>query len=153
MTPQSTFKTMDFKLHQLSGSNLSSIFNASYIDAETTEDGTACVVKGDINLCVWASKEENLFRFYNQVASPDGITEEEAKRLVSEINKRLNLTKAYLTGEKADDGDPIIGFEYDYVVFNHDTISAKTIIQLTRMVETSIKISCQVYQELTSKTS
>ena len=147
-TPQSPLKTMDFKLHQLSASNLASIFNAAYIDAEAPDDANFCVVRGEILLMVWASEEQNIIRFYNQISAPEGMKEEDVRKLVSSFNENISLTKAYLTGRKDDDGDPIIAFEYDYVLLKHNSISPKTLIQLTRMVESSIQASHQIYQQL-----
>ena len=139
---------MDFKLHQLSASNLASLFNAAYIDAEANKEENFCAVKGEVTLLVWSIEDQNVIRFYNQISAPKGMKEEDVKKLVSSFNENISLTKAYLTGRKDDDGDPIIAFEYDYVLLKHNSISPKTLIQLTRMVESSIQASHQIYQQL-----
>ncbi len=139
---------MDFKLHQLSASNLSSLFNAAYIDAEATDkdDCPFCVLTGEITQIVGAVEELNILRFAHQVHAPKDLKEEDLKKLINAFNEQLPLVKAYV--RKNNDGDLLLAFEYDHVVLKHDTISAKTLVQLSRMFESGIESSYAIYNQL-----
>ncbi|WP_193741980.1 MULTISPECIES: YbjN domain-containing protein [Prochlorococcus] len=145
MTPQSTLKTMDFKPHQLSASNLSSLFNAAYIDAEALEDCDVCVVKGEITQFICVAEEQNMIHFLNKTKAPKDLKEEEVNKLINAINAQLTLIKASL--RKDDHGDLIIDFEYDYFIPKQDTISAKTLIQLSRVFENWVQSSGSIYNQ------
>ena len=139
---------MDFKLHQLSASNLSSLFNAAFIDAEVPDanDSPICILKGETTQLIWAIEEINILRFAHQVQAPKDIKEEELNKLINAFNEQLPLIKAYL--RKNDDGVLLFTFEYDHVVLKHDTISARTLIQLSRMFENNIEHSYAIYNQL-----
>ncbi|KZR67280.1 hypothetical protein [Prochlorococcus marinus] len=139
---------MDFQLHQLSASNIASIFNSAFIDAEAPEDGDYCLVKDERVTLVCAYKEQNLLRFNHFVPGPSDLNEEALKSFVNAINNRLSMLKVYIGDEKDKDGDWIMIFEYDHIAFGHSSISAKTIIQLHRLFGSVIDSSYQIYREL-----
>ena len=63
---------MDFQLHQLSTSNLASIFNAAFMDADAPEDTAFCSVKGDsLHLLVIPENDNDLIRLSNFTQLPD----------------------------------------------------------------------------------
>ena len=69
---------MDFQLHQLSTSNLASIFNAAFMDADTPKDSTFCAVKGDsLHILVFPENDNASIRFTNFTQLPDGLKEED----------------------------------------------------------------------------
>ena len=146
MPPQSTLKIMDFKLHQLSAENLASIFNAAYMDAEAPEDSSICIVEADVTQFIGACNEGNFIRFGTQLRPPEGLNEEDLHKLITAFNEELNLVKVNI--RKDDDDDLFMTFQYDYVVLKHDTISAKTLVQLSRMFDDSMNYSYSVYGRL-----
>ena len=84
---------MDFKLHQLSGSNLTSIFNNAYIEAETLKDTEFCAINGERNMLLIAYSEHNILQYQNWVYFSKDFTEEDANRFAKEINKHIVITR------------------------------------------------------------
>ena len=48
---------MDFKLHQLSGSNIETIFNKAYLDAKLV-DKDWCSIKGELEILIKAFEDQ-----------------------------------------------------------------------------------------------
>ena len=93
MTPQLK-NTMDFQLHQLSTSNLASIFNAAFMDANAPEDTIFCSVKGDsLHLLVIPENDNDLIRFSNFTQLPDGLKEEDESKFFEVLNINWVLIK------------------------------------------------------------
>ena len=92
---------MDFKLHQLSGSNLTSIFNNAYIEAEQIKETEFCAVKGDRLILIIACADQNVLQFQNWAYFADDFTREDANRFAAAINKEMIMLKAYVS----DPGD------------------------------------------------
>ena len=145
MTPQSS-KTMDFKLHQLSGSNLTSIFNNAYIEAETIKETEFCAVKGDRTILIIASKDRNVLQFYNCAYFSDSFTKEDANRFADAINKEMIMLKAYVND--SEDGEISVSLKYNHAILDHESISAKSIVKLTRMVENHVMATFEIYDEM-----
>ena len=92
---------MDFKLHQLSGSNLTSIFNNAYIEAEQIKETEFCAVKGDRIILIVACAEQNVLQFQNWACFTDDFTREDADRFAAAINEEMIMIRAYVS----DPGD------------------------------------------------
>ena len=101
-TPQTPNK-MELKLDQLSASNLTSIFNNAFIDAEIVKNTDFCAIKGEHTLLASALKDQNTIQFLNYNQLPDGMSEEDAKKLVSAVNSQIVVLKAYLTENSTGD--------------------------------------------------
>ena len=137
---------MDFQLHQLSTSNLASIFNAAFMDAEAPDDTTFCSVKGDsLHLLVFPENDNDLIRFSNFTQLPDGLKEEDESKLLEVLNECLNYAKVYRYRNEKDDKDRGIIFEYEYPVFKGQSISSKTLVQLVRTFEKTVLDSARIY--------
>ena len=137
---------MDFKLHQLSGSNLTSIFNNAYIEAETIKETEFCAVKGDRMILIIACKEQNVLQFYNCAYFADSFTKEDANRFAAAINKEMIMLKAYVND--SEDGEISISLKYNHAILDHESISAKSIVKLTRMVENHVMATFEIYDEM-----
>ena len=144
--PLNHHKTMDFKLHQLSGSNLTSIFNNAFIEAETIKETEFCAVKGDTTILIIACKEQNVLQFQNWVNFPENFTRGDANRFVSAINRQMIIIKAYIND--SEDVGISIALKYNHVILDHESISAKSIVKLNRLVENHILSTFQIYDEL-----
>ena len=77
---------MELKLNQLSASNLVSIFNNAFIEAEIVKNTDFCAIRGEHVLLASALKDQNTIQFQNLNQLPDEMTEEDAKKLVSAVN-------------------------------------------------------------------
>jgi predicted GH43/DUF377 family glycosyl hydrolase len=137
---------MDFKLHQLSGSNLTSIFNNAYIEAETVKDTEFCAINGERNMLLIAYSEHNILQYQNWVYFSKDFTEEDANRFAKEINKKMIMLKAYVSN--TEDGEICIAIKYNHVILEHESISGKTLVKLTRMVERHLLFTNQIYDEM-----
>ena len=137
---------MDFKLHQLSGSNLTSIFNNAYIEAEQIKETEFCAVKGDRLILIIACADQNVLQFQNWAYFADDFTREDADRFAAAINKEMIMLKAYVS----DPGDEKIkvALKYNHAILDHESISAKSIVKLTRMVENHVIATFEIYDEL-----
>jgi len=137
---------MDFKLHQLSGSNLTSIFNNAYIEAEQIKESEFCAVKGDRLILIIACADQNVLQFQNWAYFADDFTREDADRFAAAINKEMIMLKAYVS----DPGDEkiTVALKYNHVILDHESISAKSIVKLTRMVENHVMATFEIYDEL-----
>lgn len=147
--PQSPNK-MELKLNQLSASNLVSIFNNAFIEAEIVKNTDFCAIRGEHVLLASALKDQNTIQFQNLNQLPDGMTEEDAKKLVSAVNSQIVVLKAYLMQNSTGDKLSMI-FEYNHIVLNNETISPKTIVQIARFVEKAITATYPIYHELFSR--
>ena len=145
-TPQTPNK-MELKLDQLSASNLTSIFNNAFIDAEIVKNTDFCAIKGEHTLLTSALKDQNTIQFKNYNQLPDGMSEEDAKKLVSAVNSQIVVLKAYLTENSTGDNQLSMIFEYNHIVLDNETISPKTIVQIARFVEKAITATYPIYQE------
>ena len=137
---------MDFKLHQLSGSNLTSIFNNAYIEAEQIKETEFCAVKGDRLILIIACADQNVLQFQNWAYFADDFTREDANRFAAAINKEMIMLKAYVSdpgGEKIT-----VALKYNHAILDHESISAKSIVKLTRMVENHVIATFEIYDEL-----
>ena len=145
MTPQLK-NTMDFQLHQLSTSNLASIFNAAFMDADAPEDTAFCSVKGDsLHLLVIPENDNDLIRFSNFTQLPDGLKEEDESKFFEVLNEYLNYVKVFRYRNEKDEKDRSIIFEYVYPVFKGQSISSKTLVQLVRTFEKTVLDSARIY--------
>ena len=116
---------MDFQLLQLSTSNLASIFNAAFMDADAPEDTTFCSVKGDsLHLFVVPENDNDLIRLSNFTQLPDGLKEEDESKFLELLNECLNYAKVFRDRHEKDDKDRTLIFEYEYPVFQGQTISS-----------------------------
>ena len=149
-TPQTPNK-MELKLDQLSASNLTSIFNNAFIDAEIVKNTDFCAIKGEHTLLASALKDQNTIQFLNYNQLPDGMSEEDAKKLVSAVNSQIVVLKAYLTENSTGDNQLSMIFEYYHIVLNNETISPKPIVQIARFVEKAITATYPIYHELFSR--
>ena len=149
-TPQTPNK-MELKLDQLSASNLTSIFNNAFIDADIVKNTDFCAIKGEHTLLASALKDQNTIQFLNYNQLPDGMSEEDAKKLVSAVNSQIVVLKAYLTENSTGDNQLSMIFEYNHIVLNNETISPKTIVQIARFVEKAITATYPIYHELFSR--
>ena len=137
---------MDFKLHQLSGSNLTSIFNNAYIEAETVKDTEFCAINGERHMLLIAYSEHNILQYQNWVYFSKDFTEEDANRFAIEINKKMIMLKAYVSN--TEDGEICLAIKYNHVILEHESISGKTLVKLTRMVERHLLFTNQIYDEM-----
>ena len=137
---------MDFKLHQLSGSNLTSIFNNAYIEAETVKDTEFCAINGERNMLLIAYSEHNILQYQNWVYFSKDFTEEDANRFAAAINKEMIMLKAYVND--LEDKKISVVLKYNHAILDHESISAKSIVKLTRMVENHLMATFQIYDEL-----
>ena len=137
---------MDFKLHQLSGSNLTSIFNNAYIEAEKVKETEFCAVKGDRIILIVACAEQNVLQFQNLACFADDFTREDANRFAAAINEEMIMIRAYVS----DPGDNKISvaLNYSHAILDHESISAKSIVKLTRMVENHVLATFEIYDRL-----
>ena len=137
---------MDFKLHQLSGSNLKSIFNNAYVEAEQIKETEFCAVKGDRLILIIACADQNVLQFQNWAYFADDFTREDANRFAAAINKEMIMLKAYVS----DPGDEkiTVALKYSHAILDHESISAKSIVKLTRMVENHVIATFEIYDEL-----
>ncbi len=139
---------MDFQLHQLSTSNLASIFNAAFMDADAPEDSTFCAVKGDsLHILVFPESDNALIRFTNFTQLPDGLKKEDETTFLQVLNECLNYAKVFRDRHEKDDKDRTIIFEYEYPVFQGQTISSKTLVQLVRTFEKTVLESGRIYYQ------
>ncbi len=138
---------MEFKLHQLSGSNLKSIFNNAYIDAETLNDSEFCMINGDMRLCVGAYQEQKVLEFRNLIPLPSDFSKEDAQKFANQVNEEMIMLKATIY-EPSDDKQIAVFFQYSYVILDHETISGKTIVKLSRMFEDHCKATFDVFANL-----
>ncbi len=142
---------MDFKLHQLSGSNLTSIFKNAYIEAETIKDTEFCAINGERNMLLIAYSEYNILQFQNWVYFKKEFTEEDAHRFARAINEKMIMLKAYVSN--TEEGEICIAIKYNHAILEHDSISGKTLVKLTRMVERHLLVTNQIYDEMFLKRS
>ena len=142
---------MELKLNQLSASNLVSIFNNAFIEAEIVKNTDFCAIRGEHVLLASALKDQNTIQFQNLNQLPDGLTEEDAKKLVSAVNSQIVVLKAYLMKNSTGDNQLSMIFEYNHIVLDNETISPKTIVQIARFVEKAITATYPIYQELFSR--
>ena len=142
---------MELKLDQLSGSNLTSIFNNAFIEAETVKNTDLCAIKGEHVLLASALKDQNTIQFQNLNRLPDDMSEEDAKKLVTAVNSQIVVLKAYLLKNSTDDNQLSMIFEYNHIVLDNETISPKTIVQISRMIEKAITATYPIYHELFSR--
>ena len=101
--------------------------------------------------CFWGGNiiiRRNTIQFLNYNQLPDGMSEEDAKKLVSAVNSQIVVLKAYLTENSTGDNQLSMIFEYNHIVLNNETISPKTIVQIARFVEKAITATYPIYQEL-----
>ena len=139
---------MDFQLHQLSTSNLASIFNAAFMDANAPEDTTFCSVKGDsLHVLVFPENDNALIRFSNFTKLPNDLKEEDETKFLQVLNECLNYAKVFRDRHEKDDKDRTIIFEYEYPVFQGQTISSKTLVQLVRTFEKTVLESGRIYYQ------
>ena len=147
MTPQLK-NTMDFQLHQLSTSNLASIFNAAFMDADAPEDTAFCSVKGDsLHLLVIPENDNDLIRFSNFTQLPDGLKEEDESKFFEVLNQYLKYAKVFRYKNEKDEKDRSIIFEYEYPVFKGQSISSKTLVKLARTFEKTVLDSGRLYHQ------
>ena len=142
---------MELKLNQLSASNLASIFNNAFIEAEIVKNTDFCAIRGEHVLLASALKDQNTIQFQNLNQLPAGMTEEDAKKLVSAVNSQIVVLKAHLMKNSTGDNQLSMIFEYNHIVFDNETISPKTIVQIARFVEKAITATYPIYQELFSR--
>lgn len=142
---------MELKLNQLSASNLVSIFNNAFIEAEIVKNTDFCAIRGEHVLLASALKDQNTIQFQNLNQLPDGMTEEDAKKLVSAVNSQIVVLKAYLMKNSTGDNQLSMIFEYNHIVLDNESISPKTIVQIARFVEKAITATYPIYQELFSR--
>ena len=95
---------MDFKLHQLSGSNIESIFNKAYLDAKLV-DKDWCSIKGELEILIKAFEDLEIISFYHECSLPKELSEEEVKVLISNFNNKLLLIKSKIL-ERKDSNSP-----------------------------------------------
>ena len=137
---------MDFKLHQLSGSNLTSIFNNAYIEAEQIQETEFCAVKGDRTILIIAYSDQNVLQLQNWAYFKDDFSREDANHFAAAINKQMIMLKAYVND--SEDGEISVSLKYNHAILDHESISAKSIVKLTRMVENHILATFQIYDEM-----
>ena len=145
--PHNQQKTMDFKLHQLSGSNLKSIFNNAYIEAEILNNSEFCVIKGDRTLCVIAFQEQKILEFSNMINFPTEFSVEDIQKFVNAVNEEMVMLKAYIYKD-SEDGRLSVFLKYSHVILDHENISAKTIIKLSRMMEDHCNATCYIFENI-----
>ena len=75
---------MDFKLHQLSGSNIESIFNKAYLDAKLV-DKDWCSIKGELEILIKAFEDLEIISFYHECSLTKELSEEEKVRLLEKV--------------------------------------------------------------------
>ena len=138
---------MEFKLHQLSGSNLTSIFNNAYIDAEKFKDSECCFIKGDRTLCVVAYQEQKILEFSNMIKFPSDFSKEDAHKFTNKVNEEMIMLKANIY-EDSDEEQISVFLKYSHAILDHETISGKTIVKLSRMVEDHCNATCYIYENL-----
>ena len=142
---------MELKLNQLSASNLVSIFKNAFIEAEIVKNTDFCAIRGEHVLLASALKDQNTIQFQNLNQLPDGMTEEDAKKLVSAVNSQIVVLKAHLMKNSTGDNQLSMIFEYNHIILDNETISPKTIVQIARFVEKAITATYPIYQELFSR--
>ena len=139
---------MDFQLHQLSTSNLASIFNSAFMDAEALEDSTFCTFKGD-SLCLYIYPviDNDLIRFASYIQLPESFKEEDETRFLQILNNCLHYAKAIRCSNEKDEKQRSILFEYEYPVFKGQSISPKTLVKLARTFEKTVLDSGRLYHQ------
>ena len=136
---------MEFKLEQLSPSNLASIFNAAFVDAKVNEEETYCELKVNYKTGVWADTSRHKLSFSYIASLDDSFDKERANHLVNALNEGLGLLNIYCL-DKRDKEDLItLVFRYDHTVFNYLPINGKTLINLHRLFEQKIGESYRIY--------
>ena len=139
---------MDFQLHQLSTSNLASIFNAAFMDTDAPKDSTFCTVKGDsLHILVFPENDNASIRFTNFTQLPDGLKEEDETKFLQVLNECLSYAKVFRYTNEKDNKDRSIIFEYKYPVFKGQSISSKTLVQLVRAFEKTVLDSARIYYQ------
>ena len=97
---------MDFQLHQLSTSNLASIFNAAFMDANAPEDTNFCSVKGDsLHILIFPENDNALIRFSNFTKLPNDLKEEDETKFLQVLNECLNYAKVFRDRHEKNDKD------------------------------------------------
>ena len=137
---------MDFKIHQLSGSNIETIFNQAYLDAKLVEKDW-CSIKGQIEILIKAFQDLEIISFYHECSLPKELSEEEVKVLVNAFNNKLLVIKSKILDRKDSESPFLICFRYDHCLFKNDDISAKTLVHLSRKFEENIENSYTIYQQ------
>ena len=137
---------MDFKLHQLSGSNIETIFNKAYLDAKLV-DKDWCSIKGELEILIKAFEDLEIISFYHECSLPKELSEEEVKVLISNFNNKLLLIKSKILERKDSNSPFLICFRYDHCLLKSDYISDKTLVHLSRKFEEKIEYSYNIYRE------
>jgi len=148
-TSHTKIKQMDFKLHQLSPSNLASIFNSAYFDAQVTEDNRYCLLNEYYQTYVWILEEQKTINYFYNGIFPEELEEEKIKFIVNKLNLSLGTVKAYYFQEKIEEKTMwMIAFKYEHIILNHESIDPKSLIKLFRIFERKIDASLSIYSEL-----
>ena len=136
---------MEFKLEQLSPSNLASIFNAAFVDAKVNEEETYCYLEINYKTSVWADKSRNKLSFSYIASLDDSFDKERANQLVNALNEGIGPLNIYCL-DKRDKEDLItLVFRYEHTVFDYLSINGKTLINLHRLFEQKIGESYRIY--------
>ena len=105
-----------------------------------------CAVKGDRIILIVACAEQNVLQFQNWACFTDDFTREDADRFAAAINEEMIMIRAYVS----DPGDKKISvvLNYSHAILDHESISAKSIVKLTRMVENHVMATFEIYDRL-----
>ena len=124
---------MDFSLHQLSASNLASIFHIASIDAEPVDDNF-CLVRKQYHSSVWTNLEKKLLQFSTHF-SLYCLSEDEIRSHVSKLNNEIDSIKVTYDNYMNPDGSRDISLSYAHIVNEDTLLSTLTILTLHKRFE------------------
>ena len=139
---------MEFKIGQLSPSNLASIYNAAYVDAKVNENGAYCDLTVNYKTCVSADAVSNNLTFSYAVYLDDTFTPESANYLVNLLNLELSLVKVYALKKSNKEDHITMVFRYDHMIFDYLSINGKTLINIHRLFEQKLDQSGHIYRKV-----
>lgn len=121
---------MEFKLQDLTAAKLQSIFAAAYIDTRIDGDGDLVVTVDDLKIVVKPALDKDFLKFM-AMAGPS-TDKQKVMEFCNRYNNSLVMVRAGVLDRRDSDGCWVLVFDYDHMLFDHDKISAKTVVFLAQ---------------------
>jgi len=123
-------------LSELDAATFKSIFDLAFIDCRIDSDGD-CVLHDDMTLIASADPGKDVFKVY--AFFPTSGTHEQAVAFCNRFNMRMVVVRAQVRDEPDSDGQWMVIFDYDRLVFEDERLEPKTIVKTVRRFEAIVR--------------
>ncbi len=121
---------------QISTAKIKEIFDAAFMQTQTTNEGQVQVAEGGIKIFVSADQDKQLVRYFMLFGFKPGSRVQDQLELVNEINKNIVFLRAWSFGN---------GIAFDYALPFDGGVTSKQVVSAYRWLRKTTLASLQQY--------